>query len=121
MPWPPSIGAYRSPVSIKGKLRLILTKKARAYKILCRKLIITDKKLSGPLTVYIYLYQPDNRRRDVDNYCKAILDALTECGVWEDDSQIYLLIIKKGEVQKGGSVIVTIYETGENFQWKEKQ
>lgn len=30
--------------------------------------------------------RPDNRRRDLDNLCKPVLDLLVECGVVVDDS-----------------------------------
>lgn len=43
--------------------------------------------LKGDLGVNICLYFPDNRRRDWDNWHKAICDAMTGV-LWEDDSQI---------------------------------
>lgn len=47
----------------------------------------------GDITVEIYLFFPDNRKRDIDNI-KGLIDALT--GVcWEDDSQIVDLHIRK--------------------------
>lgn len=32
-------------------------------------------------------FPPDARRRDIDNYNKALFDALTHAGIWEDDSR----------------------------------
>ena len=52
------------------------------------------KPLSSGLKVYIWLYFKDKRKRDIDNYNKAILDSMTEI-VYEDDSQIEELNIKK--------------------------
>jgi Holliday junction resolvase RusA-like endonuclease len=34
-------------------------------------------------------------RGDVDNFCKAVLDALTDAGAWIDDASIVLLTAKK--------------------------
>lgn len=32
---------------------------------------------------------------DVDNYAKAVLDAMTKAGVWDDDTQVAFLAVKK--------------------------
>ena len=37
----------------------------------------------------------DNPRGDIDNYCKAVLDALTKKGYWNDDDQIIHLYAHK--------------------------
>lgn len=47
----------------------------------------------GDLVVEIYLHFPDRRRRDLDNI-KALLDSMTGV-LWEDDSQIVDLHIRK--------------------------
>lgn len=51
---------------------------------------------------------PDRRRRDIDNGCKAVFDALTHAGVWKDDSQVKLMLSFFGEQVKGGAVKVLI-------------
>lgn len=38
--------------------------------------------------VSISLFYDSNRRYDVDNRVKPVLDALTKAGVWQDDSQV---------------------------------
>jgi crossover junction endodeoxyribonuclease RusA len=48
----------------------------------------------------IMAYYPDQRRRDIDNLLKAPLDALTYAGLWEDDSQIQALSIRKAGYDK---------------------
>ncbi|WP_420370913.1 RusA family crossover junction endodeoxyribonuclease [Klebsiella pneumoniae] len=58
--------------------------------------------------VHIVLYPPDQRRRDIDNYNKALFDALTQTGVWEDDSQVKRMLVEWGEVTKKGKVVITI-------------
>ena len=52
------------------------------------------KPLANSLKVHIRLYFKDKRKRDIDNYNKAILDSMTEI-VYEDDSQIKELNVKK--------------------------
>lgn len=34
-------------------------------------------------------------RPDTDNLAKAVMDALTDLGVWSDDSQVYMLSVAK--------------------------
>ncbi len=53
-----------------------------------------DKLLEHNLEVKIDFYFGDNRKRDLDNYNKLILDACNGI-VWKDDSQIYVLILRK--------------------------
>lgn len=43
-------------------------------------------KVDGPYKVEIILRPATNRRRDLDNLCKAPLDALKAFGVTDDDS-----------------------------------
>ncbi|MCP6623570.1 RusA family crossover junction endodeoxyribonuclease, partial [Klebsiella pneumoniae] len=58
--------------------------------------------------VHIVLYPPDQRRRDIDNYNKALFDALTLTGVWEDDSQVKRMLVEWGNIVKKGKVEITI-------------
>ena len=51
---------------------------------------------------------PDNRRRDIDNVQKALLDALQHGGAYADDSQIVRLSIEKGPPVAGGRSLVRI-------------
>ena len=70
------------------------------------------RRLPKPSTelaaVEITLYPPDARRRDIDNYNKALFDALTHAGVWEDDSQIKRMLVEWGPVAPKGRVEITI-------------
>ena len=49
-----------------------------------------------------------NRIRDLDNYNKALFDALTHAGVWEDDSQGKRMLVEWGPVIPEGKVEITI-------------
>ena len=62
--------------------------------------------ITTPLSVEITFYFADNRRRDVDNWIKVILDPLTGI-VWGDDSQITdLLVHKRKDVKAWTEVII---------------
>jgi crossover junction endodeoxyribonuclease RusA len=105
LPWPPTVNTYYSVV--KG--RKILSKKGREYRLaVLRALIITrfpvGEPLHGDLDIEMYLFPPDARKRDIDNYLKAPLDALTKAGLWGDDSQIKRLDIKMESKDKFGRV-----------------
>ncbi|HBW7282820.1 TPA: RusA family crossover junction endodeoxyribonuclease [Klebsiella pneumoniae] len=85
----------------------------RKFKHAVRSAIIEQlraipKPSTAPAAVEIILYPPDYRRRDLDNYNKALLDALTYAGIWEDDNQVKRMAIEWGENVKGGRVEITI-------------
>lgn len=50
--------------------------------------------LTGPLSLEVTLYFGTRRKGDIDNFNKLVLDALTGI-VWEDDSQIEELRLRK--------------------------
>lgn len=45
--------------------------------------------------VWISLWVPDRRRRDIDGPIKALLDGLTGAEVWADDQQVWALHVRK--------------------------
>lgn len=67
-------------------------------------------KLESRLEVKIELFMPDKRKRDVDNFSKSTLDALTHAGLWLDDSQIDVLTLVRCAIVKGGAMNVFIKE-----------
>lgn len=114
LPYPPSVnGYYRSPT--KGPLagRTLISEKGRAYRRAIAEMVATipvglAKAPEGRLAMFVRLYPPDRRRRDIDNPNKALLDALMHAGVIEDDSLIDLLTIERQDIIKGGMVRVCI-------------
>jgi len=50
--------------------------------------------ITGPIKVEIIAYRPDNRKRDLDNLLKAVLDGMARGMIYEDDAQIKDLSIK---------------------------
>lgn len=67
------------------------------------------------LKVALWLTMPDNRRRDIDNAPKSLLDALTAARVWGDDEQVDELCIYRRGVAPPGFVIVRIEVMGERM------
>ena len=70
----------------------------------------THEPLLGKLKVLVMVYPPDNRRRDLDNIFKALLDAIEHAGVYVNDNQICDLQAVRCDVIKGGQVVVHIEE-----------
>ena len=64
--------------------------------------------MGGDLFVSIDVWFPDRRRRDLDNLTKSTLDAIQHAGVYEDDSQICDLHIRKCGLKAGGEIVVRI-------------
>lgn len=60
------------------------------------------------LEVTLFLYPRSKVVTDLDNRLKAVLDGLEDAGVYDNDGQIDVLMIQRGEIRKGGSVDVMI-------------
>ena len=67
-----------------------------------------DKFGKDRLRVTLFIFPPDERKRDLDNLGKVILDSLEKNEVYENDSQIDLLIFIRCWKEKPGRVNVTI-------------
>ncbi len=121
LPYPPSINNYYG-VTRTGKR--YIKKEGRDYRIkvvdLLRAATWDKKPLPYRLQVWIEEYPPDRRRRDLDNTKKALLDALTHAGIYEDDCLIDDLRTVRGEVTKGGYVRVFISKILNEKEHEEK-
>lgn len=113
LPWPPSVNSYwrhnrgRTHISTEGrKFRKAVIEAA----LLKRNALEGRGPLSGPLQLTVAAYPPDNRRRDLDNTLKAMLDGLEHGGIYHDDSQVCRLVADKFEPVAGGKVVVTVEE-----------
>lgn len=103
--------------------------------VACKEL--ADRKLQDALTVKIVFFMPRpkshfrksgeltasaprlfTQKPDADNLGKAVLDALTQIGAWEDDSQVCDLIIQKRWEKPGTppGAQIDIYLPRENDQ-----
>lgn len=111
LPWPPTINSYYKPV----RSALYLSKKGRQYRELVEEYVneqIEEMNLDERLLIETTWFPPDHRARDLDNYNKALLDALTHCKLWDDDSLIDQHFQYRGETIKGGAVKIEINGAG---------
>lgn len=108
LPYPPSINHYWRRVGY----RTLISREGRRFRreVMAILAAMGVRPIAGKLAVHIVVHPPDNRRRDVDNVVKALLDALEHGGAYGDDSQIVDLSIKKRHAVKGGTTIVRIEE-----------
>ena len=95
--FPPSVNSYYR--NVKGKT--LISKKGRDYRAKIYRELNGLGPLFGALEVKMILYPPDKRKRDIDNYQKALFDAITHAGIWEDDSQIKRVVIEMKRARKG--------------------
>lgn len=88
IPYPPTINHYLK----QGKWGRFLSPEAKAFKAEIKALwfemgmprfSIVDK-----LKLEIYVYHPDNRKRDISNIIKIIEDALQDAGFYDNDYRI---------------------------------
>lgn len=118
LPFPPSVNHYWLNRIAENKagmkyVQTYISADGRAFKrkvarALQAQLGAQREPILGHCRLYVALHAPDRRRRDVDNYAKALLDSITEAGVWADDSQIRDLRLVWGAVLPGGKAVVTI-------------
>lgn len=93
----------------KAGRHVILSKGARRFRErVCEALASAgNPRLDGLLSVDVEVFPPvDNRKHDIDNIQKALLDALQHGGLYQDDSQIVKLSVSRCAQVKGGAVIV---------------
>ncbi|HHK41388.1 MAG TPA: RusA family crossover junction endodeoxyribonuclease [Planctomycetaceae bacterium] len=106
LPFPPSVNRYYRHVGY----RTLLSREGREYrKRVCALLAgRVGQSLSGPLEVQLDLYPPDRRRRDWDNFQKAIWDALQHAGVYLDDSQVKRAVVEMHEPDRASRAEIMI-------------
>lgn len=112
LPTPPSVNALYA-----GFKRRYKSKRYKAWS----RLAEDELPLCGPLNRFegmLYVFyefgrMQDKRKRDVENYTKAVGDFLTERGVWKDDSQIENIMARWSDEVDPGRVRVSIIASDE--------
>ena len=107
LPFPPTINTYYTV----SRGRKILSKKGRAWQKEALGWLMEQgapKGREGVYSVMIHVCPPDNRKRDIDNLIKPLLDSLVDYGVLPDDSMVHDLRIQRFDPVKGGKVEMTV-------------
>lgn len=60
------------------------------------------------LSMTIWVYPPDKRKRDISNIIKIVEDSLQDAGVYDNDFNIDILLVQRGAITKGGKLLVMI-------------
>ena len=106
LPYPPSINRYYRHVGF----RTLISREGRTFrKNVCALLGGGGPRkppAGGRIALCMDAFPPDRRRRDLDNLQKPTLDALQHAGVYEDDSQIDLLVTRRRSPAAGGRVVI---------------
>lgn len=106
LPYPPSINHYWR--HFRG--RTLISREGRRFRsnVVAILAAMRIQPMEGALELAAQVFPPDNRRRDIDNVQKALLDALQHGGAYADDSQIVRLSISKCSPMEGGKTLVRI-------------
>ena len=112
LPFPPTVNNYY----VKTQRGVYISHKGRLFRDLVAAAIheqLPNTYITDRVLVEAVLFMPDRRKRDLDNYTKALQDSLTKAHLWEDDELIDQLFLYRGQVDKaGGSVFLRISEAG---------
>ena len=112
LPWPPTVNSYYKTSRHGARY---LAKNVKPFREAVEQAVreqVPGITLDDRLFMEVYLFPPDNRQRDLDNYMKGLLDAVTHAELWIDDSLVDQLHIYRGETVSEGAVVVSISEAG---------
>lgn len=113
LPFPPSTNNLFVTARFGRTTRRVSSPQARAYAEAVAKRVRDLGALQAPageLRAVIAAWLPDRRARDLDNLCKAPLDALVKAGVMVDDSLIVDLRIYRAGLDKANPRITVWLE-----------
>ena len=108
LPYPPSANHYFRMVGP----RVLISREGRRFRERVAGVLAAHgvRPMAGRLALAVLVRPPDLRRRDLDNVQKALLDALEKGGAYGDDSQIDLLLTRRGPPAAGGHAHVQLDE-----------
>lgn len=90
-----------------------LSHDGRDYQKLVRETLLELRawhRSPHPLATRFVVCPRDERKQDIDNRLKPIIDALKNGFLFVDDSQIECIEVRRGPVVRGGAIFVTVEE-----------
>ncbi|RKG35172.1 RusA family crossover junction endodeoxyribonuclease [Acinetobacter guerrae] len=102
---PPSVNHYW----VASGKRRYLSDKARDFHDVV-SMLVPRINTAARLKLDVTFHFPNRLRRDIDNYLKATIDSLVKCGLCVDDEQFDELIVRRGDVVKGGLIQLKVWE-----------
>lgn len=115
LPYPPSVN--HSYMTLRDGRR-VLKPAAQDYRHLVSLLTANGVQRFGgvpcPFSLWVTVYPPDRRKRDLDNLLKVLQDALTD-GLRVDDTHIHSVAIRRAEPFPAGRVEVIFTEV--SLEW----
>ncbi|MFA7235766.1 MAG: RusA family crossover junction endodeoxyribonuclease [Phycisphaeraceae bacterium] len=105
LPYPPSVNHYWR--HYRG--HVVISREGRTFRENVRALLAAPGRAGngprkppsgGRIALCMDAFPPDRRRRDLDNIQKPVLDALEHAEMYEDDSQIDLLLTRRGPIDR---------------------
>lgn len=113
LPYPPSCNhAWKKGANgrmyLNPRVEVFRTQVFAAVADLRTKKTISSEPIACDCAVMVELNKSDRRRRDIDNPMKQLLDALTFAKVWNDDSQVQIMLTFFGKNKKHGSCNVLV-------------
>ena len=106
LPWPPTNNLYYR----HAKGTTYLSAEGKAYRQAVAEHCVEKNvgHVDGRLGVYAYAFPDSNRRQDLDNLWKAILDSLQHAGIYRDDAQIDQLHMTRRDPVANSHIIVNV-------------
>lgn len=117
--FPPS-GNHRNKIAVKnGRPVVYRTQKAQEFYTECYYIArqMRQKTIVENCECFVYIQEPNRRKRDIDNILKTTFDALVFAKVLEDDSLVRRLFVEFGPVKKGGGLVIYFkgFEENDSF------
>lgn len=108
LPYPPSVNHYWR----HARGRHYITEQGRLYQSKVFVACLGYLPFKKPVSVSVSVWLPDNRKRDLDNLWKVLLDSLVKANIVEDDCWqcVPRQSIEAMGVVKGGRIVVRLRE-----------
>ena len=95
LPFPPSVNTYWRSMT-RGRRQIVyVSAEGKKFRKQVMATVTRKANSTSRLSVLVELLMPDERIRDIDNYQKAMLDALKHARVYQDDCLIDDLHVKR--------------------------